>query len=691
MATRALVIGAGETSTLMHLPVLSGLQARGRLELAEICDLRIDRASAAQAQFGFTRRSGDAYSALGRPDITAVYLFGDARLHHDLGMAALDRGLHVFVEKPIAPSAAQAREMAERARDKGLIAVGGHNRRFYRAIAEVRKRGRRAGWRFGEAVFHKPEFGRPPPFGASSWLTANGIHALDALLYVMGGLPDEMTALADGERYAALMRWPDGAQGVFLCDNAAGERREAYTFHAPGESCQIDDAGVRIAAAGQDDRLIAPTLGDGFDAEHLAFLDAIDSGVEPLHSLAALAPSLHLAELIEAGFSGRIAQPMGEMRPAPRVQPQPKRPAGGAMLVVNAQSLTTALALAPAGRPLVALEDVLQAPHPRPDIDSALLGTGPAVLTDDILDRLPNLRVAGLVGLSFARHQPHRLLNRGVTLVNAAQTYADIVAEFALGLAIVARRRGFLSDQAMRGGGWGTTPLPPGWKGRALRTAQGFRPALTAIGLDAVLLRAWRGTRPLHGLEAAPARPVRSLRGATVGLLGWGANARAFATRLLAVGATVAVFSEHADPDDIRQAGASPVSLGEALAAEIVSLHRGLTLQTQHFLGPAELARLRPGAVLINVARAGLIDPNALLARLKRGDIFACLDVFDVEPPAAADPLRRLPNVFLTSHIAGASQELKAAALKEVIDKIDLRLAGEPGPDVLRDRLRTMT
>jgi phosphoglycerate dehydrogenase-like enzyme/predicted dehydrogenase len=691
MATRALVIGAGETSALMHLPVLSRLQARGRLELAEICDLRMDRASAAQAQFGFARRSGDAYSALGRPDINAVYLFGDARLHHDLGLAALDRGLHVFVEKPIAPSAAQAREMAELARDKGLIAVGGHNRRFYRAIAEVRKRGGRDGWRFGEAVFHKPEFGRPPPFGASSWLTANGIHALDALLYVMGGLPDEMTALADGERYSALMRWPDGAQGVFLCDNAAGERRETYAFHAPGESCQIDDAGMRVAAAGHESRLVAPTLGDGFEAEHLAFLDAIDSGVEPPHSLAALAPSLHLAELIEAGFSGRIAWPVAETTPAPRVQPQPKRPAGGPMLVVNAASLTTALPSAAAGRPLVALEDVLHAHGPRLDIDSALLGTGPEVLTDDILDRLPNLRVAGLVGLSFARHQPDRLLNRGVALVNASEAYADIVAEFALGLAIVARRRGFLSHHAMRAGGWGATPLPPGWKGRALRTAHGLRPALTAIGLDAVLLRAWRGTRPLHGLQAAPANPVRSLRGATVGLLGWSANARAFATRLLAAGATVAVFSEHADPDDIRLAGASPVSLGEALAAEIVSLHRGLTRETQNFLGSAELARLRPGAVLINVARAGLVDPHALLARLKRGDIFACLDVFDVEPPAAADPLRRLPNVFLTSHIAGASNELKAAALKEVIDKIDLRLAGDPGPGLGRDRLRTMT
>ncbi len=671
----------------MHLPVLSRLQDRGRLALVEICDLRADRAVAAQERFGFARRGGDAYSALDRTDIKAVYLFGDAHMHHELGLAALANGLHLFVEKPIAPSFAQACQMADAAASKGLIVAGGHNRRFYKAIDEVRARGGLAGWRYGEAVFHKPEFGRPPPFGATSWLTANGIHALDTLLYVMGGLPDEMTALVDGERYSAVMRWPNGAQGVFLCDNAAGERRESYAFHAAGETCRIDETGVSVVAAGQLGWIAAPTLGDGVEAEHLAFLDAIDAGLAPRHSLAALAPSLQMAELIEAGFSGRIAR----LRAAGNAPPRPKRRTGAAMLVVNAASLTGALTTAPAGRRLVALEDVLATSRPRFDIDSALLGTGPAILTDEVLDRLPNLRVAGLVGLSFARHQPDRLLDRGVALVNASEAYADSVAEFAFGLAIVARRRGFLSDQVMRSGGWGTAPQPGGWKGHALRAAHGLRPMVAAAGLETALLRAWRRTRPLHGLEAVPPSPVRDLRGATVGLLGWSANARALAVRLRAAGALVAVFSDHADPDDIRQAGARAVSLGEALAADIVSLHRGLTLQTRHFLGAAELARLRPGAVLINVARAGLIDPHALLARLQRVDIFACLDVFEVEPPAARDPLRRLPNVFLTSHLAGASPELKACALREVIDKIDRRLAGDPGEIVQRDRLRTMT
>jgi phosphoglycerate dehydrogenase-like enzyme len=95
--------------------------------------------------------------------------------------------------------------------------------------------------------------------------------------------------------------------------------------------------------------------------------------------------------------------------------------------------------------------------------------------------------------------------------------------------------------------------------------------------------------------------------------------------------------------------------------------------------------------VLINVARAGLIEPKALLARLRQGDVFACLDVFEDEPPSARDPLRRLPNVFLTSHIAGGSRDTQAAAVREVLAKIEHHLAGETAATVSRARLAAST
>jgi phosphoglycerate dehydrogenase-like enzyme len=201
----------------------------------------------------------------------------------------------------------------------------------------------------------------------------------------------------------------------------------------------------------------------------------------------------------------------------------------------------------------------------------------------------------------------------------------------------------------------------------------------------------WRAAGPLIEVPGARAVVARDLQGATVGLIGWGANARAFTERLARAGSRVLVYSEHAAPDDIRAAGAAPVSLAEVLVADIVSLHRGLSESTRHCLGAPELAKLRPGAVLINVARGALIEPTALLERLRKGDIFACLDTYDEEPLIASHPLRRLSNVFLTSHIAGGSPDMHAAAAKEVVQKVAGYLAGEAVGSISAERLRKMT
>lgn len=690
MTPRALVVGASETTTLLHLPALADLRDRGRIVLTEICDLQHVRALAACRDFGFDRYGGDAVAAIGQPDIDIVYLFGSAQLHHHYGLVALRNGKHLFVEKPIAPSFAEAQQLARAAQAAGLIAAGGHNRRFYRAFTELRARAGKTRWSFAEAVFHKPEYGRPPPFGARTWLGANGIHALDVLVFMMGGLPDHLASSTSGtaaepSRFSALMRWRDGAQGLFLCDNEAGARREDYAFHAPGETYRVTDAGLDIARDNGPSRLDLPTVGDGFAAEHASFLDAIASGVEPPHSLARLAPSLFLAELIEQGFEGAVP-PLPAPRPAPATKPVEP------VAVDNPGRIQAALSGAQARCAPISLDAIRRSPDPRPDIRAAILGPGSPPLSSDMLARLPNLSVVGIVGLSLARYEPEALLARGIVLVNASAAYADSVAEFALGLAILARRRAFVSDRLMRRGGWGHALPPAGAKGLALRAARAARPFAARLGIERSLLGLWRATPPLSGLSAASGRHApRDLCGATVGLIGWGANARAFATRLLAAGSSVLVYSEHAADEAIRAAGAAPAALGEVLAAEIVSLHRGLTHETRHFLGAAELARLRPGAILINVARGALIEPRALIDRLRRGDVFACLDTFQEEPPTRTDPLRRLPNVFLTSHIAGGSPDMHRAAAQEVVDKVADFLGGRPVAAVSRDLLATMT
>jgi len=690
---RALVIGAGPAAVAMHLPVLARLRDRGELVLSVVCDLQRDRAAAARRDFGFLEDSGDGVRALERQDIDAVYIFGSAQLHYEYGLTALRKGKHLFVEKPIAPSYAEADNMARVARADGLVAVGGLNRRFHKSLAAVRERAGKTGWRFAEAVFHKPAFGKPPLFGSRTWLGANGIHGLDALLFMMGGLPEFLSAVA-GEAgaehpaaFSALMRWPDGGQAVFLCNNNAGSRREEYVFHGLGETCSVTESGLTVEKDNAVMKTAFPSIGDGVDAEHDSFLHAIRSGAEAPHSIAAIAPSLFLAELIESGFSGPVRLP----QPKPTIAPAVRNFTGKSILVSPSLELQPALARLLSQYRLISVEDVRASAAQQPDVVAAILGRGSSPLPPDILDKLPQLGVVGIMALSLGRHEPEVLLARGISMLNASEAYAESVAEFALGLAILGRRRAFISHEVMRRGGWGTALPIPGFKGMIDRAARSLRPTMRAVGLEQFLLRIWRVAKPLLEVPGDRSVMARDLQGATVGLIGWGANARAFAERLARAQARVLAYSEHATRDDIESAGAAPVSLSEALAADIVSLHRGLTKGTRHFLGVAELGKLRPGTVLINVARGALIEPRALLARLRRGDIFACLDTYDEEPLAASHPLRALPNVFLTSHIAGGSRDMHAAAAEEVVEKVLAYLAGDITDSISAEHLRTMT
>ena len=578
----------------------------------------------------------------------------------------------------MAPTWSDAQELADLAQTAGLIAVGGHNRRFYQSFDAVRLRAGKGGFRHVEAAFHKPEFGRPPPFGARTWLGANGIHALDALIFMMGSLPEHMTSFGRDGIFSALLHWADGAQGVFVCNNNAGERLERYVFHAPGTTFTVDEDGLAVAAAGAVSKLGLLPQGDGFEAEHRSFLDAIESGVAPRHSIASLVPSLFLCERAEEGFSGKIDFPTIRRHPVPTAV------ANRTLLVDRVERLGGGLVGLPAHCRLISLADVSRLEYPRPDVEGAILGGGTPPLSQAILDKLPNLRVVGVAALSLAAYEPEALLARGISLVNATETYAESVAEFAFALAVLGRRRAFDSHEVMRRGGWGTGRSGSGFR-RYLQTSG--LPLAKMLGLDLRLRALWRRVTPQAGNRTALV--PRMLRGATAGLVGWGANASALAARLTAAGATVLVYSEHATDDDI--VAARRATLAEVLAADIVSLHRGLTPATRHFLGTPELARLRPGAILINVARGALIDPDALLQRLQRGDVFACLDTFETEPLSRNHALRRLPNVFLTSHIAGGSGDMHAAAAREVVVKVNRFLDGANVDAVSRALLRTMT
>ena len=172
--------------------------------------------------------------------------------------------------------------------------------------------------------------------------------------------------------------------------------------------------------------------------------------------------------------------------------------------------------------------------------------------------------------------------------------------------------------------------------------------------------------------------PMRDLNGKTLAIFGRGNIGKTLATYAQAFKMKV-VFVEHKHAETVRD---GYVSFDEAVrTADALSLHCPLTPETANMIGEAELQQMKPGAILINCGRGGLVDEAALVAALKYGQIGgAGFDVLTQEPPRDGNPLlkARLPNLIVTPHIAWASQEAANRLFDILLDNINRFVAGNP-------------
>jgi len=171
--------------------------------------------------------------------------------------------------------------------------------------------------------------------------------------------------------------------------------------------------------------------------------------------------------------------------------------------------------------------------------------------------------------------------------------------------------------------------------------------------------------------------PVRDLYGSTLGLIGHGAIGKAVAQIAVAFGMKVLV-AEHKGVGDIR---AGYTAFDTVLQdSDVISLHLPLNEQTRNLIGTAEFNRMKPGALLINTARGGLVDEAALLNALQGGHIGAGFDVLEKEPPTAGHPLLELnlPNFILTPHIAWSGRAAMQTLADQLIANIEAWAAGAP-------------
>jgi glycerate dehydrogenase len=172
--------------------------------------------------------------------------------------------------------------------------------------------------------------------------------------------------------------------------------------------------------------------------------------------------------------------------------------------------------------------------------------------------------------------------------------------------------------------------------------------------------------------------PIGDLRGATLGIVGFGRLGQSMAQLGRAVGMEV-IVAEHKNAPVVRD---GRVAFAEVLRrSDVLSLHCPLTEETKNLISADELAQMKPDAILINTARGGLIDDDAVIEALKSGRLAgAGIDVLRNEPPCDGNPLLEvdLPNLIVTPHNAWASRQAMQTLADQLIDNLEAFVRGEP-------------
>ena len=252
----------------------------------------------------------------------------------------------------------------------------------------------------------------------------------------------------------------------------------------------------------------------------------------------------------------------------------------------------------------------------------------------DLLDAAPGLRVVANLAVGYDNIDVTAATTRGIVVTNTPDVLTEATAELTWALILAAARRVVEGDALVRQGRW------TGWS-------------------------------PTQLLGVA-------LTGKTLGIFGMGKIGAAVARRARAFGMDVVYTNRRPNPELEAAIGARAVGFEELLArADVLSLHAPATPETRHILDAAALAKLRPGAILVNTARGPLVDEAALVHVLRERRIAAAgLDVFEREPELAAG-LAALDNVVLLPHLGSATAEARGAMVGLCCRNIIAVLAGE--------------
>ncbi len=268
-----------------------------------------------------------------------------------------------------------------------------------------------------------------------------------------------------------------------------------------------------------------------------------------------------------------------------------------------------------------------------------LIARGTNVVDRRLLDAAPRLRVIGRSGIGFELVDLAAATARGIPVVVTPGAGSTAVAEGALALILhLVKRLGVLTD-LVRDGRWPERET-------------------VAIG---------------------------DLEGSTLGIVGFGRIGRRLAAFGAALGMRVVSADPFLAPGAASEANVELVDLGRlAEIADVISLHAPLTAGTSHLIDAAVLARVRPGTILVNCGRGGLLDLDAAYAALVDGRLGGVgLDVFDPEPPTAeGHPIFRHPDVVLSPHVLGLSRLGRRRVFQDMAAGMAAVLGGGRAPHI---------
>lgn len=262
----------------------------------------------------------------------------------------------------------------------------------------------------------------------------------------------------------------------------------------------------------------------------------------------------------------------------------------------------------------------------------AMIVRGRTKVTNDVLYAGKNLKVVGRMGVGVDNIDLDAAKDHGVTVVNAPVATTVSVAELTLGLMLDLSRGIHTGDAGLKAGEW--------------------------------------RKKELVGTE---------LYQKTLGVIGFGNIGEAVAKRAFAFDMTVIAFDPVRPADEIKAAGAEPVSFEDLLKqSDMITLHIPHTKSTHYLLDEAAFNTMKDGVRIICAARGGVIDENALLTALESGKVAgAALDVFETEPPGE-DPLPLHPKVVGTPHVGGQTKEAQLRAGHDILSEVVAALEEKP-------------